>query len=175
MNQPLSVSHINQSAPYEVNSEDGDSLYFITDSGLLIEVAFAVDDMLIQQVPCYQVSVLNRKTLVQNRKSPRDLKLRDTIVAILQEFFRANTDALLYICETGDGKQSMRNRLFDYWYRQAAANSNIVKTDAQILDAEGQVNYCSLFIRSDSPYCEAAIKEFNATALLLSQKPSSGA
>jgi len=45
------------------------------------------------------------------------MKLRQTIIAIIEEFFEANgNEAMLYITETGDGKQMFRNRLFIRWF-----------------------------------------------------------
>lgn len=38
-------------------------------------------------------------------ESPRDSKVRETVMCIVDEFFRKNQAALLYICETGDGMQ----------------------------------------------------------------------
>ena len=61
----------------------------------------------------YQFSIINGN----NKKSPRDPKVRETIIAIVENFFMENQEVMLYICETGDGKQSMRNRLFEYWIK----------------------------------------------------------
>ena len=43
-------------------------------------------------------------------------KVRETILAIVEEFFAKNNAAFLYICDTSGGLQKMRNRLFKYWY-----------------------------------------------------------
>lgn len=55
-----------------------------------------------------EFSIIN----INNKRSPRDHNVRDTIIAIVENFFQENQDVMLYICETGDGKQSMRRRLF---------------------------------------------------------------
>ena len=39
-------------------------------------------------------------------------KVRETILAIVEEFFAKNNAAFLYICDTSGGMQKMRNRLF---------------------------------------------------------------
>ncbi len=39
-----------------------------------------------------------------HRPSPNDEKLKATIFRIIEVFFAANPDILLYICETGDGR-----------------------------------------------------------------------
>ena len=53
---------------------------------------------------------------IMKEKSPRTPKVRETVLAIIEEFFIKNQAALLYICETGDGMQKTRNRLFRSWF-----------------------------------------------------------
>ena len=45
-------------------------------------------------------------------KSPRDKKVKATVIAIVEEFFNANKATMLFLCSTSDGKQLMRGRLF---------------------------------------------------------------
>ena len=53
----------------------------------------------------------------QHVTSHVDIKLRQTITAIIEEFFEVNgNEVMLYITETGDGKQMFRNRLFVRWF-----------------------------------------------------------
>lgn len=59
---------------------------------------------------------------MNHRKSPRDYKLRDSILTLLYEFFRNREAVMLYLCETGDNRQGHRNRLFASWYRHATRN-----------------------------------------------------
>ena len=74
----------------------GDEIFsFITDSSAEIFVSFEEDDIL-QSGLSYQFGISNPK----GSKSPRDLKVRDTILSIVQEFFEKNQAGLLYICET---------------------------------------------------------------------------
>lgn len=67
-------------------------------------VGFMEDDLLMQE-DAYQLIIAN----VNHLLSPRDAKVRDTVIGIVDEFFRVNNTTLLYICETGDSKQSMCN------------------------------------------------------------------
>ena len=80
---------------------------FMTDNMAEIFISFEKDDIL-QSGIVYQFGISNP----QGTKSPRDQKVRNTILAIIEEFFNKNKAALLYICETGDGMQKMRSRLF---------------------------------------------------------------
>ena len=45
-------------------------------------------------------------------KSPRDPKVRETILAIVEEFFAKNNAAFLYICDTSGGMQVSIQPLF---------------------------------------------------------------
>ena len=103
----LSLSSINSNSPYEVRTRGDETYSFITDSSIEIFVSFEKDDIL-QSGLSYQFGISNPK----GSKSPRDSKVRDTILAIVQEFFEKNQAGLLYICETGDGMQKMSKVVF---------------------------------------------------------------
>lgn len=90
---------------------DNGTYSFMTDNMAEIFISFEKDDIL-QSGIVYQFGISNPK----GTKSPRDHKVRETILAIIEEFFNKNKAALLYICETGDGMQRMRSRLFQYWF-----------------------------------------------------------
>ena len=47
-----------------------------------------------------------------HQPSPLDQKLRETILLLIEAFFAANPDILLYICETGDGRQTFPLKRF---------------------------------------------------------------
>ena len=91
----LSLSSINSNSPYKVRKRGDETYSFITDSSIEIFVSFEKDDIL-QSGLSYQFGISNPK----GSKSPRDSKVRDTILAIVQEFFEKNQAGLLYICET---------------------------------------------------------------------------
>ena len=74
-------------------------MIFVTHCGVQISIAFE-NDFLIQTDVSYQLIIGNSN----QKKSPRDHKLQLTILTIIEEFFRKNQAAMLYICETGDGK-----------------------------------------------------------------------
>ena len=89
----LSLSSINAKSPYKVRQLDDKTYSFITDSLIEIFVSFEKDDIL-QSGLSYQFGISNPK----GSKSPRDSKVRDTILTIVQEFFEKNQACLLYIC-----------------------------------------------------------------------------
>ena len=53
-------------------------------------------DDLLEHGEAYMFHITN----VNKQRSPRDMKVRDTVIAIIDNFFETNEFALLYICET---------------------------------------------------------------------------
>ena len=83
----LSLEHINSGeTPYQVEPTEQNGFYqFFTDGGVHYSVGFMEDDVLLSK-NSYQLIIAN----INNHKSPRDRKVRDTIVSIVDEFFRCN-------------------------------------------------------------------------------------
>ena len=107
----LSLDIINSTAPYEVVAVSEECFQFMTEHEVHCSVEFVLDDSLLSH-ETYHLIIVN----VNHKKSPNDLKVRDTIISIIDEFFEQNNSTLLYICETGDKKQALRNRLFERWF-----------------------------------------------------------
>ena len=78
---------------------------------------------------------------------------------------------MLYICETGDGKQSMRNRLFEYWINNYKKKWKIMFLTASIPDENGILNYASIIIRQDHPRLKVIVREFTDAVALFNEKP----
>ena len=75
----LSVDKINSVTPYRVRLYEQDGSYrFETDNGVKLAVSFMYDDMIIQE-GAYQLIIAN----LNNRKSPRDTKVKNTIMPIV--------------------------------------------------------------------------------------------
>ena len=167
MKQLLSLKRINENSSYPVETTGEDGFYqFFTDGGVHYSVGFMEDDILLSQ-NSYQLIIAN----INNHKSPRDHKVRDTIIAIVDEFFRNNNSTLLYICENGDSKQSMRSRLFEYWFSTYNRKALFTMISSSIVDEEGVVNFATIILRNDNPNLSEIIAEFTESIQLLSQKP----
>lgn len=122
---------------------------------------------MLQSQDAYQLIIAN----VNHRKSPSDIKVRDTILQIVDEFFAVNNSTLLYICETGDNKQAMRSRLFEQWFSTYRRKGYYTMITSSIIDADGQLNFATIILRNDNPRLVQVIEEFTSTVQLLSQKP----
>ena len=105
--KPLDLTRINRLAPYKVWTEDGRDFIVETNRGQIFVIGF-MDDYSIWPNGAYQFTINNQS----HKPSPLDQKLRETIFLLIEAFFTANPDILLYICETGDGRQAFRSRLF---------------------------------------------------------------
>ena len=138
----------------------------MTDNMAEIFISFEKDDIL-QSGIVYQFGISNP----QGTKSPRDQKVRNTILAIIEEFFNKNKAALLYICETGDGMQKMRSRLFQYWVSIYNEREEYQFPPQIVYDEEENENYASLIIRKDNPCFVELVSEFTDTINLLNGKP----
>ena len=165
--KPLSLQKINELSPYEVQMVVCPNTYrFVTDYGVEIAISFDFDDLLeVGEAYMFNVNNANR------RRSPRDIKVRDTIIAIIDNFFDMNEVALLYICETGDRKQAMRNRLFESWFAYANDKEQYVIMVANIHDLEGIDNYAAMILRKDNPHFVDYVSEFNSTVNMFMLKP----
>lgn len=165
---PLDLERINSTSPYKVRLLKDEGAYeFFTRHGVHYAVDFVEDDFLLSAIS-YQFTIVN----VNHLASPNDKDVRDTILTIIDEFFIQNRCALLYICETGDGKQSMRNRLFVSWFESNKKKNDFVIMTADIPDEEGIMNYAALIIPVDSPDFEKVVTEFKETVMMFKNKPN---
>lgn len=163
----LNLSRINAVAPYRVEATDRKGLFrFTTDFGVDYIIGFSKDELLNYR-ESYQFVILN----VNHRKSPRDLKVRDTVIAFIYEFFAQSDVVLLYFCETGDEKQSLGSRLFAWWFRSSHRNEVFFSESATIPDEEGVMNYVTYITRQDNPNLVYISNSFAKTVQVLRQKP----
>ena len=162
----LRLENINLHSPYRVWQTQEDShYYFQTDSGIQYDIVFAPDTSIINS-GAYTIDIINR----QHVASPVDMKLRQTIIEIIEEFFEANgNEAMLYITETGDGKQMFRNRLFIRWFNLYSHHDKyIIRTAEGKMD--GQDNFIAIFVCKANPHAQYIIEVFEFVTALLFDK-----
>ena len=112
--EKLSLATINATSPYLVKiADDGKALCFVTDYDAEMFITFEKDDLL-HNGTVYQFGISNPKKV----RSPKDPKVRATILAIIEKFFAKNQAAFLYICETGDGRNAKSSLPLLVWHLQ---------------------------------------------------------
>lgn len=92
---------------------------------------------------------------------------------IIENFFNMNEAALLYICESGDGKQYMRSRLFEYWFSSYQMKDKFILMPVSIENMEGIENFAALIIRKDNPNIIDIVADFSNTVAMFRVKPNS--
>ena len=164
----LNLKNINLKAPYTVHEREDKQheFYFWSDYGIVYDISFAPNDSIIPS-GAIEVGINNR----EKRISPRDPKFLQTLTAIIEEFFASNDDVMLYLAETGDGKQKYRNRLFVIWFNNYENRHKYVLRTAEG-KLEGQDNFMALIGQIDNPRLAQAIEEFEETAEILFGSPS---
>lgn len=163
----ISLQNINRKSPYKVwLIEETMSLRFESDYGIIFSVDFDRDDF-IQSGESYMFSLTN----ISKKSSPRDYKVKDTVLVIVEEFFKENEAALLYLCETGDGKQRMRSRLFEFWFASYLHKDEYLILPFTLEDEEGVENFAALIIRKDNPEFVDVVTEFTNTVNMFRVKP----
>ena len=161
----LDLNFVNRFASYKVWTEDGRDYLIETNRGNIFVVGF-MDDYSIWPKGAYQFTINNQNHL----PSPNDYKLRETILLLIEAFFFANPDILLYICETGDGKQAFRSRLFIRWFNTYTRRDDYVMQIAEV-EAEDTKNFAALIVQKSNPRLQEIITEFNETISILTNKP----
>ena len=160
----LRLHVINSHSPYEVrqNPHDVNSYLFKTDANVEYVISFVENNSIVPS-GTYEFGINNPK----HNKSPLDPKLRNTIFAIVEEFFDVNGDeAMLYLADTGDGKQAFRNNLFIRWFNLYEHRDNfIIKTAEGIMD--GEMNFLAIISRKDNPRLNMVIEQFEETISFL--------
>ena len=159
----LNLENINSKSPYNVTQRVDTPcvLSFYTDFGVEYEIVIKSNDIFIPS-GAYVLDIIN----VWHQTSPGDPKFRQTLMAIVEEFFRQNNDVMLYVTETKDKKQASRNRLFVRWF-----NTYEYRDQYVIKTAEGkmnnQLNFLAIILRKDNPRLQQAFEEFDETIAFL--------
>lgn len=152
----LSLSSINSEAPLEVTFTTSGTFAFGTETAKYI-VGF-VEDQTILDSGVYQFFIEN----TDSSKNTLSNKVYKTIVVIIEEFFKENDSAILYICDTSDGKQSARDRLFSMWFNSYEGHFNYTLSRVS-MQIDGIDYYASILISNSNPsYAEvlSAFKDF---------------
>ena len=161
----LELNILNRLAPYEVELRDGE-YYFHTDFDIVYSAEFKYEPAF-EGTPAYWFDLTNRS----GKASPNDPKVRDTVIRIIIEFFRANPDILLYMCDNANDQQAQRNRLFLRWF-MGAEQSKLFYIKTEMVIDEGVENFIAIIVPRSHPYLEDIIERFDAEIeMFKSNKP----
>lgn len=161
----ISLEDINRKSPYEITLNNGD-FDFITDTGTRYSVSF-LEDVPLGGCDTYQFGFRKR----EDTRGGYDANVKDTLIAIIEQFFIENEDVLLYICDTSDGREAKRNRLFVRWFEEFATPERFTMKTANAT-IEGEGFYAAIIVENSNPKLEDIVNDFKQTAeTLTGDKP----
>ena len=163
----LNLVNINKKAPYVVHERENklNEFYFWSDFGIVYDIYFSPNYSVVPSGTC-EIGINNRG----HQNSPRDPNFLLTLIAIIEEFFNSNDDVMLYMAETGDKKESFRNRLFVMWFNSYEKRKDYFLKTAEG-KMEGQDNFMAIIARIDNPRLPQVIEEFDETISILFDPP----
>lgn len=159
----FSLQHIAEHAPYELLLSEND-FTFRTDLGIHYSVSFNKEDIVLGGCDTYQIII--RK--IEETRSRHDPKVEATILAIIDEFFCSNQEVLLYMCDTSDGREESRNRLFLTWFERYAEKHRFTICQAHA-EIEGEGLFFCIVVDNRNPHLEAITADFEESATLLTE------
>ena len=149
----ISLSAVNAKFPYKIDSDKSGSFFFVTDKRRPYHVAF-IEDPLFYEHGIYQYC------LDTDVHTEADGRVFDVVVALMEEFFKSSAKGLLYVCDSMDGRQAARNRLFNRWFNSYAEKDKYLLLQREV-PYEGVLQYVSLIVRGDHPEVQPIIEAFD--------------
>lgn len=90
-----------------------------------------------------------------------DFWVKNTVVKIIGEFLRKDSNTIFYVCDSTDDREAKRHNVFEYWYDRSKAEYDFVgKHDYVIRSSYGYEIYSSLLFNIDNPLAGYIIEKF---------------
>ena len=157
----LDVNLINLFSSYHI-WEESDRFYFETDYGLKYFVDFTLEDN--PKFVAYWFNLVNMTGAV----SPNDKKIWQTVFCIIEGFFHANPDILLYMCSSEGGKQEQRARLFLRWFNGTEQQKHYICRTVEV-KGDGQKEYVALIAQRTNPNIAEILQLFDSDITMFNE------
>jgi len=90
-----------------------------------------------------------------------DYWIKHTIVKVVSDFLRNDSNVILYICDNTDNRENKRFNAFQYWYDKAIEFHNYVgKYDYIIKSENDYFIYSSILYNKENPLSDLIIEDF---------------
>lgn len=149
----ISLSAVNAKSPYKIDSDQSGSFFFVTNKQRLYHVAF-IEDQLFCEHGIYQYC------LETEMHTAADGHVYEVVVALMEEFFKSSAKGLLYVCDSTDGRQAVRRRLFNRWFNSYAEKDKYLLLQREV-QYEDMLHYISLIVRKDHSETQTIITSFD--------------
>ena len=151
----ISAEKINLRAPYRVRQVDDGVFAFTTKHGISYTASFLADVSFYDE-GVYQFFL----TKTSSKKGRKDDDISETVKVIIEEFFAHEEAVMLYICDTADGRQAARDRLFRAWfYSYVESEAYTMCTDTMTIDNMRYLS--SILLRKDHPMVIQVLSAFH--------------
>lgn len=143
--------------PYKYSLTEEGRYHFTTESGIEY-FAYFLD--LTNYGPDFYTFNFERQVIPEGaEKTASGRDVLDTICQILSDFFKKKTNAMLFVCDSTDGRAEGRRRLFSRKFNSVNDGS------FEKVDRDGKTDYysvySSLIYRKDNPNKEELLKGFD--------------
>ncbi len=150
-----------------------DIFQFTTDAGITYEIEFtALDSDTFPALPTparfYLIDVFPLHT-DWHELTEVDIRIGQTIASIVDQVIRQNNTAIVYSCETTDGREKARYRKFSQWFSWYN-DGTFLKYDAEISSATRQY-FISVLIRHSADSYQLAAQFLQITTDWQQRKP----
>ena len=92
------------------------------------------------------------------KNHPVDLRIATTVVEILSRFFQKEENAMIMVCDSLDGKEEKRRKLFDRWFNKNNDGS-LLKYDASA-SLEDYRLFISIYLKKTNPNKDLLLRSF---------------
>ncbi|OFX27419.1 MAG: hypothetical protein A2033_03150 [Bacteroidetes bacterium GWA2_31_9] len=159
----------NSSIPYKIEIVFENSFRFTTSQDVNYKLSFYPFNSIIgfvnNQIPCFSFDFEPDK-----KTNSKNARIGKTIISLIIDFFKNNDAVLFYLCNP-DGKQHVRNYLFNKWYDSNNGDNFFIKEDAILTIDETNRYYFSIIFRKDSKNAKVIIESFKSSINELVDKP----
>lgn len=151
----LSVDAINSKSPCWIIQLDEMLFRFITRNGIKYRAGFYPDPYFLEE-KAYHFFLQK----VDEGQSVYDPDVYTIVTLIIEEFFRTDSNVMLYICDPSDCKQEYRSRLYRMWFDNYPLKDDYTLTDTAI-GLGDQIIYAGLIIKKTNPAYQLILETFD--------------
>ena len=153
-----------------VPNENSTGYTFYTDNNIGYYIYFTSYAFRDEEGRNFYVPSFNFDCIDPTVRTPRDEKVKNTILQFIHEYFEDNPNiTMLYVCDSSDHRA--RQRIFGKWFKEyEAIHPNLFEKHEFFQQTELLNIYAAFIIRSDNPLRDYYVSAFNLTAALVVQE-----
>lgn len=150
--------------PYETSVEDNQNYWFLTKDGIIYNATFSDSSGYFCRHPQFDNHIVTFAFIrylglhgaykpgqcIKEAVPDYQIRIRDTIISLLLEFFQTYPHkSVVIVCESDDKLEACRQRLFDRWFYKA---SQLIPHSISKYNSDfGGEGFGSIFIHNDNP------------------------